>query len=907
MILQLRSFAKDRRILIHYNGHGVPKPSANGEIWVFNRELTQYIPLSLYDLQSWCGGSSMYIFDCHRGGLLLKWLQKFVEQRNDEYQRTLLASKDAPPLPPFSDYYAIAPCEANQMIPSNPDLPADLLTSCLTTPIQMSLRWASKKTMLQYRFNRIEIDYESLIINIPGSLDDRQTPLGELNWIFTAITEAIAWELIPSTLFQKLFREDPVVASLFRNFLLADRILRDSQCTPVTYPRLPKTHQHPMWKTWDNILDIFLEQLPRIVKNPKHYVSSSFFQEHLTAFELWLSYSEKNRDRHPRELPIVLQAILSPVHRLRALDVFKEFLDLGVWAVNLALGVGIFHYVLRLLQRATGKAASILIFIWSKIIAADHSLQKDLIKADAHLFFIKVLKDSEFDEDDRIRSAFILSVIMDEFEEGQTACLKSNIIPICSSLLNHSNEKLRRWVIICIGKICEDNYSIKQTLIRTCKIQDIFLSRIHDQIPENRASVIYAIGKFIACGTPIDDCELDLALSLKEIGSDITPSVRREFVVTLSHLICVYEEKFKEVALASAQQEVYDLDEEKRAELREIVSSDFGRIWRVFYSLQYDPMPSISSASNQLVIRIHSLAASELLKDSTLGESNPKVEAMHNFLLNVSNISKSRKPGLELKTSGSSISIRKQLGLLRPGSIKQTSVPVSPKSSRRTGDASAITNYDVRSFRRSQVTSFSQSDQLRSADHRASVNRRGYQPASSKLYQKACEGFNIPCLHKEDNISPIKTWKSMKQEKMIETMDDLKNAVSSHKLETQVAALVNEPYHMSHLLVHPFYPVIVSTSTDDIIRVWDWKEKVLLNRFSNTNPPGTFVSSISFVNELEDSDMLMTGSSDGVMRIWRTYYQNNATSLVTAWRAHKQPDNSSSLCHIWNQRKGILV
>ena len=25
------------RVLFHYNGHGVPKPTANGEIWVFNK------------------------------------------------------------------------------------------------------------------------------------------------------------------------------------------------------------------------------------------------------------------------------------------------------------------------------------------------------------------------------------------------------------------------------------------------------------------------------------------------------------------------------------------------------------------------------------------------------------------------------------------------------------------------------------------------------------------------------------------------------------------------------------------------------------------------------------------------------------------------------------------------------
>lgn len=33
----LRRNAKEERVLFHYNGHGVPRPTVNGEIWVFNR------------------------------------------------------------------------------------------------------------------------------------------------------------------------------------------------------------------------------------------------------------------------------------------------------------------------------------------------------------------------------------------------------------------------------------------------------------------------------------------------------------------------------------------------------------------------------------------------------------------------------------------------------------------------------------------------------------------------------------------------------------------------------------------------------------------------------------------------------------------------------------------------------
>ena len=52
----------------------------------------------------------------------------------------------------------------------------------------------------------------------------------------------------------------------------------------------------------------------------------------------------------PEQLPVVLQVLLSQAHRVRALALLRRFLDLGDAAVNLALSVGIFPYVLKLLQ-----------------------------------------------------------------------------------------------------------------------------------------------------------------------------------------------------------------------------------------------------------------------------------------------------------------------------------------------------------------------------------------------------------------------------------------------------------------------------------------------------------------------------------------------------------------------------
>jgi hypothetical protein len=94
------------------------------------------------------------------------------------------------------------------------------------------------------------IDHLEISKRIPGTASDRKTPLGiyiiccmldnfityydlvsvfylygnfcmfiiflyiigELNWVFTSITDTIAWNVLPQNLFQKLYRQDTLVS-----------------------------------------------------------------------------------------------------------------------------------------------------------------------------------------------------------------------------------------------------------------------------------------------------------------------------------------------------------------------------------------------------------------------------------------------------------------------------------------------------------------------------------------------------------------------------------------------------------------------------------------------------------------------------------------------------------------------
>ena len=72
----------------------------------------------------------------------------------------------------------------------------------MTSAVQVALRWLYAHSLVRERgLTKEHID------RIPGKVNDRKTPLGELNWIFTAVTDTIAWNLLPRALFQRLFRQ----------------------------------------------------------------------------------------------------------------------------------------------------------------------------------------------------------------------------------------------------------------------------------------------------------------------------------------------------------------------------------------------------------------------------------------------------------------------------------------------------------------------------------------------------------------------------------------------------------------------------------------------------------------------------------------------------------------------------
>lgn len=641
----LRRQSKDDQILFHYNGHGVPQPTPSGEIWVFNRGYTQYIPISIYDLQTWLGAPCIFVYDCNSAGNIVKNFNKFVEKRikDDEEGNHDIASPS--PTSSYKDCFQLAACRSDELLMMKPELPADLFTCCLTCPIEISVRIFLMQSPLKDTKYKIFFDnsnkyydsknaYKAQIpnINIPGMLSDRRTPLGELNWIFTAITDTIAWTSLPRSLFKKLFRLDLMVAALFRNFLLATRIMPHYGCHPISTPELPDSiANHPMWKSWDlamdEVLSKIVEDLKRsppktdlesqlilqqeeslqkynnstqqlfqsqqqkekisesiqgqtrfnegnlstmslathpglqsnnsidgrkpsgagLVQQSPQQQYSGFFEQNLTAFELWLKYVSNVRNP-PEQLPIVLQVLLSQVHRIRALVLLSRFFDLGPWAVYLSLSIGIFPYVLKLLQSPAPELKPILVFIWARIMSIDYkNTQAELIKEKGFMYFINVLvpdfginisgnvstgnntpvlmnaskqfsaprsehyktmnnrnnlnaqyHSSDTTDEQKAMSVFVLASFVRDFGVGQRCCFDIELIKkLCFYVQNSEIPLLRQWCILLIGLLYVQNPLYKYITMES-GVFEVLLEPLNDPVPEVRTAAVLTLNYFIS-------------------------------------------------------------------------------------------------------------------------------------------------------------------------------------------------------------------------------------------------------------------------------------------------------------------------------------------------------------------------------------------------------------------------
>lgn len=459
------------RFLFHYNGHGVPNPTASGEFWVFNRQYTQYIPVQISELQTWLGAPSVLVFDCNKAGNLVNSFKHSTQVKIDQYNELQRKFKEeeqlaaaaggiggagsgynasassTPPGGPgsylngngfaqagpqsarsmknnpylavnnpsqFLDCYQFAACSSDEFLPSDPALPADLFTCCMTTPIEISVKFFLLRNPLTASYYEGLFDVDLFNVNSDFKQKEhkirgfdvlyfKRTPekkdqIADLIYIYTSITDTIAYTMVPRNLFRRCFRQDAACSALFRNFLLAQRIMKYYNCNPISDPVLPDCHDNELWQHWDLAIEHFLTSLVQLkqlepsgslsqaLDNSKLYIFTNFFDTSLDHLKNWIQHGHYTMVPPP-QLTMILQLLLTPKYRARALKMLAFFVDLGPWAVLLALNVGVFPYVVKLLQSPVIQLKPMLTFVWAKLLACDYkNMQYDLYASNGGCF-----------------------------------------------------------------------------------------------------------------------------------------------------------------------------------------------------------------------------------------------------------------------------------------------------------------------------------------------------------------------------------------------------------------------------------------------------------------------------------------------------------------------------------------
>lgn len=964
--ISLRRNAKDERVLFHYNGHGVPLPTQSGEIWVFNKNYTQYIPVSLYDLQSWLAGPSLFVFDVSHAGNIVQNFHAFVEKHEKENIEARRRDPNAY-IQNYGDCILLAACQKAESLPTNPDLPADLFTCCLTTPIEIALRFFILQNPLQ---TNVSIDEFS----VPGRLQDRRSPLGELNWIFTAITDTIAWNTLPRTLFKKLFRQDLMVAALFRNFLLSERIMRSYKCHPISSPELPQTHQHPLWKSWDLAVEMVLAQLPALIDHEEgrrhyEYQHSSFFAEQLTAFEVYLSSgpTEKNP---PDQLPIVLQVLLSQAHRLRALILLSKFLDLGPWAVHLALSIGIFPYVVKLLQSAAQELKPVMVFIWARIMAVDHTVQNDLLKDNGIHYFISILNPLSpipvgNASEHRAMCAFIVSIFCKNYPQGQNVCLSAELFDSCLRHLgDFENPLLRQWSCLCLSMLWDDFPEAKWVGIRSAAPARLCELNV-DPVPEVRAAMLHALTTFLGIPDLTDQVaqiEESLAMAVLPMASDGSVLVRKELLVFFSTFAKRYQNKFVVAAFDELREEKQsllmkianeptpelDVDEgpngcaDPNAQFESLSrNTTFGTIWKQLLILSVDPHPDIAQDAGAVVDYIH-----VMLHQSPMSTLTDRVRTeILDFAARIPQKLPIRERPEYKKLapapappSTSSQTPPKHEGYLSLGMKRTASVAASLKSLAFGGQGASEPASQAPSSpskSRMPITPRGRAppewtrppevnDQVApvTAYHQAPTpTSRGFQPRdtsvlpmiplTSRFLDWSTEYFREPQMKPNEPDEPgsadynERLWRRSRNERIITETQPLKPKAGSSRWDNSTTLLSNSSQPL-RMCFHQFEDHLAVADDRDTVAIWDWQSHKRLNRFSNGNPPGSKINEVRYINE-DDQALLMTGSSDGVLKVFRNYESAREAEIVTAFRALPEliPSNrNAGLVLDWQQGQG---
>ncbi|XP_058461926.1 regulatory-associated protein of mTOR-like [Malaya genurostris] len=531
------------RPVIHYNGHSLGhhlQPVAG--FWLNDDQYSGNVVVSVQEVQNWLGRAAIYIYDCDSAGRFLKYVQA-AEQN-----------------------FHLAGCMSDEKLP---DERKDLFSSVLSSPVETAFEW--------HCGNVLATKQQQFPTKLPGIPGNRETLLGQLDWLLTMITDAIAYNLLPTEQFQKLFRECLLAGALWRRFMLAQRVSKKYGCTPISHPPLPDCSDNILWKLWDQTMDLTLVLLSseNVLKYP---LIDNFFMSVLK--QSGMEY-----------LFLIIQALTFSEQQLVALDVLHRYWQNSI--DDMPIQIYILREIIKFLNSENDELFNKTLNVLIEIFHENRSLTCHL-ESIAEINLCKKLNSGS--EDSHILRVLFLQLLIEQNSHFVCSEEKESLLKQCVEFLNHSIPEIRvlsALLVACLSKIvCHEHRTVIEKLLV-------------DPIPKVRAA---ALETWVSLSNDSKNSDDLINKMLSMFQTDCSLIFRNELLYTLNTIVV---ERMQELITFLKQQhkssgknlKVKSKPKSKNSarQNKSYSNAVMGKVWHVMNNVITHPHSDVAGTTQLLV------------------------------------------------------------------------------------------------------------------------------------------------------------------------------------------------------------------------------------------------------------------------------------------------------------------
>jgi regulator-associated protein of mTOR len=545
--------------------------------------------------------------------------------------------------------------------------------------------------------------------------------------------------------------------------------------------------------------------------------------------------------------------------------------------------------------------------------------------------------------------AFIISMFCKDYNQGQRASLSTELVESClDHLKDMQNPLLRQWSCLCLSKLWINYEEAKWVGIR-CMAHERLCELVVDPVAEVRAAMLHALASFLGIRdvtAQVANIEESIASMVLVVTMDGNSMVRRELLMFFSVFVARYKSRFLVAAyeqfLAEENGAHQENTEDKQGDalyMKSRSSSDddnetpnycsqntiYSAIWKELLVMSVDPHPEIAKEAGIVVDHILiALSESALAKHvqphfDEAAKNVPALRPARRAAEEISHQHKMSNPPTPTKDSNilsifggmrKSTSVGASLKSLWTGQEPQTS-PQKHSSRSKDEPSTPIPESRPQTPEKYHVEEEPKSRGYKPRD----LSQKPEIPLKSVFFEWSVEYFREPQMKPTEADEPGSTdyngrlWRRNRNDKIIAETQPQKEVAVSNRWDVPRGYFDNLSQPMK-MCFHQFEDHLVVTDNRDTVNIIDYSKSVVrTNCFSNGNPPDSRITDVRFINE-DDQALLMTGSSDGVIKIFRNYDSKGRTELVTGFRALTDlvsSNKNAGLVFDWQQGRGLVL